>query len=191
VKNCTEGLDVSPWSSVISAYLLDQSYQFYNACLDHLNTLRETCREWAYSRRQDVNALIEEIGLMDLDDPQQQQSPTTPLGDDAPPTLSPPGSSPETTTTSPPPSPSTLPSSTKRSKGTPRSNQAAIIAELPHPNSSQWQPLVPVPASSSPTNRTNLSSKHKRNSREENSPTAQSSSSNVVPKPSKPKRQIY
>ncbi|PVF99793.1 putative pala protein [Serendipita vermifera] len=175
VKNCSDGLD------------------FYNALLGHLTNLRENCRDWAYSRRQDVNALIDEIGLMDLDDTNQQQSPTTPLGDDVPPppTLSPPGSSPETTTTSPPPSPSTLPSSTKRSKGTPRSNQAAIIADLPHPNSSQWQPLVPVPSSSSPTIRTNVSSKYKRNSREENSPAAQSSGSNAISKPSKPKRQIY
>ncbi|CCA73787.1 probable palA protein [Serendipita indica DSM 11827] len=173
VQNCSEGI------------------KFYNDFLHHLNELRDSCKEWAYHRRQDLNSLVENLELIGLSTP-PSQSPITP-SDDIAPTLSPPGSSPETTTSSPPASPTTSRSS-KRDKLTPRSNSTAIIADLPPPNSSQWEPLVPVPATSSPVVRTNkgtTTQKAKRQSRDEEGPsihTPQSAGTSSAPKP---KRQVY
>lgn len=182
IKNCTEGLT------------------FYNDFADHLTTLRDSCKEWAYSRRQDVNDLVEHLELLSLE-ASQQMSPVTPSTDDMlpPPTLSPPGSSTETTTSSPPASPTTSRGSSKKEKLTPRSNATAIITDLPHPGSSQWEPLVPLPGpSSSPVVRAGVgvtSTKAKRQSRDESSPKPApqgiNNTSGPAAKAAKPKRQVY
>ncbi|KAG8835885.1 pH-response regulator protein palA/rim20 [Serendipita sp. 399] len=177
VQNCGEGL------------------KFYNDFAQHLKDLRDACKDWAYARKQKMNAMVEELELINLNTP-PNQSPITP-SDDIAPTLSPPGSSPETTTSSPPASPSDSRSSNKREKLTPRSNSTAIIADIPHPNSSQWEPLVPVPPTSSPLVRGGPSTRSKRQSRDEaSSPVGQqhspqSASINTSAKGSKPKRQVY
>ncbi|KAG8751476.1 pH-response regulator protein palA/rim20, partial [Serendipita sp. 396] len=176
VQNCGEGL------------------KFYNDFAQHLKDLRDSCKEWAYSRKQKMNAIVEELELINLNTP-PNQSPITP-SDDLAPTLSPPGSSPDTTTSSPPASPSTSRSSNKREKLTPRSNSTAIIADLPPPNSSQWEPLVPVPPTASPVVRGGPSTRSKRQSRDEaGSPVVQhvpqSAGGSAPTKGSKPKRQVY
>lgn len=175
--------------------------QFYNDFSDHLVTLRDACKEWAYSRRQDVNDIVEHLELLSLEASQQLSPVTTATDDIPPPTLSPPGSSTGTATSSPPASPSTSRSSAKKEKLTPRSNSTAIITDLPHPGSSQWEPLVPLPGpSASPVVRTGSGGKSKRQSRDESSPTphkaAQGAGSGTgsgagLTKMGKPKRQVY
>jgi hypothetical protein len=183
------------------------SIQFYNDFAVHLQELKDACKDWTYARRQDINALTEHLDLLILETP-QHQSPVTPVmvmeEFPPPPTLSPPGSSPETGTSSPPPSPSTGRSSTKREKSTPRTTHSGMLADIPHPNSSQWEPLIPTaPSSSSPVVRTapGISmTKTKRQSRDGSTPTsthpppqapALPANANAATKNSKPKRQIY
>ncbi|KAG8797391.1 pH-response regulator protein palA/rim20 [Serendipita sp. 398] len=195
VQNCGEGLKASSATQHIFAtsnpFLI---FKFYNDFAQHLKDLRDSCKEWAYSRKQKMNAIVEELELINLNTP-PNQSPITP-SDDLAPTLSPPGSSPDTTTSSPPASPSTSRSSNKREKLTPRSNSTAIIADLPPPNSSQWEPLVPVPPTASPVVRGGPSTRSKRQSRDEaGSPVVQhvpqSAGGSAPTKGSKPKRQVY
>lgn len=134
------------------------------------------------------SSLVHSLNNLVLENP-QHQSPVTPLTEEIPPppTLSPPGSSPETATSSAPPSPPNSKES-KADRVIPRNTQA-VITDLPHPNSSQWEPLVPTPAQS-PVTRT-IGQKSKSRPREGSIGTSSVQASPSIPKGSKPKRQVY
>jgi len=179
IRNLKEGLDFYNGLSVRLVELRDSAHAWSNSRRQELEFV-ENLSILSFDANTPYSTLIQSLNVLSLESQKQQQARSLPVAsgsidnEEIPtqPSLSPPSSSPYSAPSSPPPS-SPPSRGSKRDRTTPRGINAVtsgpspqVIADLPPPNSNQWEslPIGPAPGASASPDATRPRGKGKQTS---------------------------